>query len=1111
MYPRFLQQIFNEELGTSLSLTGNTYKMPLVSSKVFVHLKETSAQFSGKFTPLLPSMESTTPEGDNSVNPKDAEPTPSISFPHPVNITYKRKRTHVQLSTVVQAPSNPTKKKVKSTAKGTVPPQVSATPHFEPPVLPLEPVAALNQPENAQCMSQHITENIQRETQIIESASLEAPQLDQRLSPRSPGSYHPEMPPSHTHTQAHETPTLAVEEPLSPTSQTLMRVVTQLQERFPDPEPFQSEVGPSSSEGVNAGEATTIVDLNKDPQDSGTGNRTSPAATNVGEDFFEALLNDGNPGSQETTSGGGGAGARLTHLEAEVTTLRLEIQTKDATILDLRRRPPVVLHPFHPDPTVTTCTSPVATKKGENASTAGSGSEAIEEEGAQEAHPSIVTLTAEWDDFLGTYFQVSSISSSSDFEDTREVTKETEQQTSNVSLEHQSPSGTNSPSSSSSSSSPSEDTREVAKETEQQTSNISLEPQSPLGTKSPSETAAQVTMEKPTQEKPVSMEPVSPSETVAQVVMEDTTQEEQISMEPVSPSRTEAAEALSSSPEPIVETNKESSKGIGQLEETVNAEVNSEAAAASKGPVILDDSSTEELHADEPIGKATGEGSSGVKITSDDKGKRKLTPEEEAEQEERIPKKKKGRPDTSMDEDRVRLSTLLEEKGYNFDEVWLWSKAYKDKCKDFLLEYGFHARQLGPMKTSTLDIHIRDIKAKIARGELPSIEQIRARKASLMIGLGLGLGGGATIEFPKEEQPSPPPSPDMDRMPISSVININKGKKATRKQSTQNLDPERETLASEKRTEPSIAEESQQARRSQATAQTKPRLVRRKSMARRKRRTSAISSDSESEAIISVPEVTPKAAPKTRRFQEDMRDIKGVYKFINIKFGAVEKRNFHHHPVSFAPGTINDSLCQRCGGILQSKLIWKCLHCTFACHFSGCLPDPPRRVIRDIRSQDNMPHRAPLRLKDTPDSKLNHKNHIKSRTTIEGDKNCFHNSKTPIMASPRGLQDQELEVMEMAHAHNNDHLVVVGVMVVVDDYCRGDLLAEESNYFQLCQDDLDAIPAEDLEEMDINYEMAIISYGAKKFYQRTCRQFKNHNMKTGFGLDKSKLKCFSCQ
>ncbi|KAL8251846.1 hypothetical protein R6Q59_035539 [Mikania micrantha] len=112
--------------------------------------------------------------------------------------------------------------------------------------------------------------------------------------------------------------------------------------------------------------------------------------------------------------------------------------------------------------------------------------------------------------------------------------------------------------------------------------------------------------------------------------------------------------------------------------------------------------------------------------------------------------------------------------------------------------------------------------------------------------------------------------------------------------------------------------------------------------------------------------------PKTIRHKLDKHSLKLSYSPVEnhksqyfCEFGAVEKRNFHHHPVSFAPGTINDSLCQRCGGILQSKLIWKCLHCTFACHFSGCLPDPPRRVIRDIRSQDNMPHRAPLRLKDT--------------------------------------------------------------------------------------------------------------------------------------------------
>ncbi|KAJ0859819.1 hypothetical protein HanRHA438_Chr13g0616991 [Helianthus annuus] len=61
-------------------------------------------------------------------------------------------------------------------------------------------------------------------------------------------------------------------------------------------------------------------------------------------------------------------------------------------------------------------------------------------------------------------------------------------------------------------------------------------------------------------------------------------------------------------------------------------------------------------------------------------------------------------------------------------------------------------------------------------------------------------------------------------------------------------------------------------------------------------------------------------------------DLEGVYKFINIKFGHVETRPFHQHPMLFAPGTENDGLCHECGSKLQSQMIWKCLHCNFACH-----------------------------------------------------------------------------------------------------------------------------------------------------------------------------------
>ncbi|KAD4179703.1 hypothetical protein E3N88_28294 [Mikania micrantha] len=243
---------------------------------VFVQLKKKSAQFSGNFTPLLHSMELPTPEGESS------------------------------LSTAVQAPSSePIKKKVKRTAKGTVPPKVKTTPVVTPQVLPLEPVATLNLLESPQSISPYIPENTQRDNQMLESASFEAAPLDQRLSPKSPGSYHPEMPPTHLFTQAQGPSTVALDDPHSPTTQTLMRVVTQLQARFPDPEPTTSEVDPRSSKGVNAVEAATTVDPSQDPQNSGTGTRTSPAATHTGEAFFEALINEGNPMCQETTSGGG--------------------------------------------------------------------------------------------------------------------------------------------------------------------------------------------------------------------------------------------------------------------------------------------------------------------------------------------------------------------------------------------------------------------------------------------------------------------------------------------------------------------------------------------------------------------------------------------------------------------------------------------------------------------------------------------------------------------------------------------------------------------------------------------------------------------------------------
>ncbi|KAD7477991.1 hypothetical protein E3N88_01127 [Mikania micrantha] len=139
----------------------------------------------------------------------------------------------------------------------------------------------------------------------------------------------------------------------------------------------------------------------------------------------------------------------------------------------------------------------------------------------------------------------------------------------------------------------------------------------------------------------------------------------------------------------------------------------------------------------------------------------------------------------------------------------------------------------------------------------------------------------------------------MDNMPISSVIK--KGKKTARKQPSLIPDPERKKQDDERRTEPSITKdagsqptattgaavgsnvEEQQVRdqRSQATAQDKPRFRRRKIITRRKKRTSAISSDSEPDSPPQGPKVKPGASmPKDH--PKDLHDLQQIHTYVPV-------------------------------------------------------------------------------------------------------------------------------------------------------------------------------------------------------------------------------------
>ncbi|GJY76778.1 ribonuclease H-like domain-containing protein [Tanacetum coccineum] len=70
-------------------------------------------------------------------------------------------------------------------------------------------------------------------------------------------------------------------------------------------------------------------------------------------------------------------------------------------------------------------------------------------------------------------------------------------------------------------------------------------------------------------------------------------------------------------------------------------------------------------------------------------------------------------------------------------------------------------------------------------------------------------------------------------------------------------------------------------------------------------------------------------------------------------------------------------------------------------------------------------------------------------------------------------------------------------------------LANQPNGSQLVHEDLEQIHDDDLEEMDLKWQLALLSMRARKFYQRTGKKITINGSDTA-GYDKSKVECFNC-
>ncbi|GJW83934.1 ribonuclease H-like domain-containing protein [Tanacetum coccineum] len=69
------------------------------------------------------------------------------------------------------------------------------------------------------------------------------------------------------------------------------------------------------------------------------------------------------------------------------------------------------------------------------------------------------------------------------------------------------------------------------------------------------------------------------------------------------------------------------------------------------------------------------------------------------------------------------------------------------------------------------------------------------------------------------------------------------------------------------------------------------------------------------------------------------------------------------------------------------------------------------------------------------------------------------------------------------------------------------LLMDQPNSPQLTQEDLEQIDPDDLEEMDLQWEMAMLTIKAKRFIKRTCRKLDVNCQRVGF--DMSKVECYN--
>ncbi|KAK1406241.1 hypothetical protein QVD17_41531 [Tagetes erecta] len=96
--------------------------------------------------------------------------------------------------------------------------------------------------------------------------------------------------------------------------------------------------------------------------------------------------------------------------------------------------------------------------------------------------------------------------------------------------------------------------------------------------------------------------------------------------------------------------------------------------------------------------------------------------------------------------------------------------------------------------------------------------------------------------------------------------------------------------------------------------------------------------------------------------------------------------------------------------------------------------------------------------------------------------------------------------------HLEDHQVMCLLNLVVPLQIYEALVAGELKGNGMTVEDMYQVDPDDLEETDIQWQMAMLTLRARRFMERTCRRsFGNQGQNNKLGYDKGKLRCYNCK